>query len=67
MGSERSSGERGKKRGVIKTGVTIYSRSFCIKKEQDDPTPDLDLVADVIDHIHTHGEPGERNTHTSSS
>ncbi|XP_060769902.1 ATP-dependent RNA helicase DHX30 isoform X2 [Neoarius graeffei] len=27
-------------------------------KEQDDPTPDLDLVADVIDHIHTHGEPG---------
>ncbi|KAB5579034.1 hypothetical protein PHYPO_G00190020 [Pangasianodon hypophthalmus] len=27
-------------------------------QEKDDPTPDLDLVADVIDHIHTHGEPG---------
>ncbi|XP_017327695.3 ATP-dependent RNA helicase DHX30 isoform X2 [Ictalurus punctatus] len=27
-------------------------------QEQDDPTPDLDLVADVIDHIHTRGEPG---------
>ncbi|MCJ8731243.1 hypothetical protein PDJAM_G00197250 [Pangasius djambal] len=27
-------------------------------QEKDDQTPDLDLVADVIDHIHTHGEPG---------
>ncbi|KAK2860133.1 hypothetical protein Q7C36_004299 [Tachysurus vachellii] len=27
-------------------------------QEQDDLTPDLDLVADVIDHIHTRREPG---------
>ncbi|KAK3545954.1 hypothetical protein QTP70_016947 [Hemibagrus guttatus] len=29
-----------------------------IQKEQDYLTPDIDLVADVIDHIHTRGEPG---------
>ncbi|KAI4878126.1 hypothetical protein NFI96_011072, partial [Prochilodus magdalenae] len=28
------------------------------KKGDDDAAPDLDLVADVIDHIHTRGEPG---------
>ncbi|KAG7330534.1 hypothetical protein KOW79_006756 [Hemibagrus wyckioides] len=28
------------------------------QEEQDDLTPDIDLVADVIDHIHTRGEPG---------
>ncbi|KAG7455080.1 hypothetical protein MATL_G00252680 [Megalops atlanticus] len=28
------------------------------RKEEDDATPDLDLVADVIEHIHTRGEPG---------
>ncbi|XP_062850479.1 ATP-dependent RNA helicase DHX30 [Trichomycterus rosablanca] len=29
-----------------------------VRKELDDPTPDLDLVADVINRIHTRGEPG---------
>ncbi|KAI5622202.1 putative ATP-dependent RNA helicase DHX30 isoform X2 [Silurus asotus] len=29
-----------------------------IQKDPDDPTTDLELVADVIDHIHTNGEPG---------
>ncbi|XP_017278017.1 ATP-dependent RNA helicase DHX30 [Kryptolebias marmoratus] len=28
------------------------------KKEMDEATPDLDLVADVIEHIDKHGEPG---------
>ncbi|XP_072544819.1 ATP-dependent RNA helicase DHX30 [Salminus brasiliensis] len=27
-------------------------------QKQDDAAPDIDLVASVIDHIHTHGEPG---------
>uniref|UniRef100_W5L5V6 ATP-dependent RNA helicase DHX30 n=1 Tax=Astyanax mexicanus TaxID=7994 RepID=W5L5V6_ASTMX len=28
------------------------------QKEEDDATPDLDFTANVIDHIHRHGEPG---------
>lgn len=33
---------------------------FCLK-EENDVAPDLDLVADVIDHIHRFGEPGKNN------
>lgn len=33
---------------------------FCLKEEKD-VAPDLDLVADVIDHIHRYGEPGKKD------
>ncbi len=35
----------------------IFPSVLCLKEEN--VAPDLDIVADVIDHIHSNGDPGK--------
>ena len=40
--------------------INLYSMFY--KEGRDEATPDLQLVADVIEHIDRHGEPGKQQT-----
>lgn len=47
------------RRSVIGGNDLLKSIIIHVFQEEDDATPDLDLVVDVIEHIHRRGEPGD--------